>query len=137
MRKCVLILMPVVFVFSAGCTTGRFGPKNVGEVTVAHTAGGVAVVVTARNTTVSGELLEASADHVLLMSVGKLVTVRYTDIRGLAPDDMPIIRNKFATPSAVQLARLKALSRFPAGILDSQLTALLADTKQSAPQEVK
>lgn len=94
--------------------------------------------VTTPDTTLAGELLAVAASGVLLAAPDELVRVPWASIsrvrireRGV---DVPLSR---APPSEAQMEDLRLVSRYPFGLTQDQLGALLSSQGQLSVREVR
>jgi hypothetical protein len=77
----------------------------------------------------NGELLTVSDDRMVILMPNRLIEVPLTKVKQFA--FKPFARGG-VPPDSVQLARMRSASRFPYGIPDAALAALLARSGQTA-----
>ena len=120
----------VLCVLLSGCAVG----KNVNSVPVAVTPSGAEGRLQLEQGTLTGELLSVTDSSVIVLNAQqKVVSLPLVRIRGL--EFKPFVIN-VGRPDQQQLGVLRRISRFPFGIPDAALAALLARSGQSSIESV-
>jgi hypothetical protein len=86
---------------------------------------------------VEGELLALTDTGYVLEIGGRIAFARYSDVKEAEFDRVgPLTFKARQTPSVRVRIKMRHLSRFPYGITDTALSALLSNAGQSAPENL-
>ena len=137
MKPIAMAFSALAVVIASGCTIAHAGPKNIDELEVAIAPAGSLVELRLGEGTVIGELIEVTAEHVMLKTSAAIVVAPYASLEVFKPANLPATRTGRRVPSDAVIAAWLPLARFPAGIQPEHLAALLAAYAQAEPRVLK
>ena len=113
----------------------RVGGWNRGQVASAR---GGTVDLELADDDVRGELLMADEEGVLILAASEILGARWASLERLRVRDRPVEEVRDGEiPAADRLRQLQLASRYPFGLPDDQLTALLASLDQDDVREIR
>ena len=132
MRNNIFSFVGVLAVVASGCLYTGGSPA---ESPLANSPQGVTAIVTAAEHLYEGELLAVTQVDLTMRTSTDVVVIPFSQIERATFSEIDV---RFArTPSSTKLDQLRYASRFPYGIPDPAMKAILAKTVRLAPDTVR